>query len=214
MTYYDDIRVREDPVENVKSWMWPKSDTETFEIIAHEWLATHRAAYLKYVKQRRVVISAGGNCGMYPRLFSQLFKLVYTFEPDPLNFHCLVNNNQLNNVVKLQAALGDVPDLVAIERIYACNVGMNRVATGVKGVFVPQLRLDDMVFPAVDLIQLDVEEYEMKVLIGAEQTIIKHKPVLAIENATDEIVDYLLNFDYVIIENAGVLDSIFVHTPK
>src|SRR4051812_41824122 len=84
-------------------WLWPKSDVELWKR-ARDYSVLEKA--LQHCTQRRVAIQAGGACGTYPLWLSQYFETVYTFEPDPVNFTCLVANCQQANVVKIQAALG------------------------------------------------------------------------------------------------------------
>ena len=78
---------------------------------------SHRNKLLKHipVNRRRDVVCAGGNQGLYPRLLSEIFENVYTFEPDPLSFHCLAANCQKSNIVKIQAALGRERGLVQMQ---------------------------------------------------------------------------------------------------
>lgn len=49
------------------------------------------------------------------------------------------------------------------------------------GGITPSLRLDDFDFPALDLIYLDVEGAEPRVLKGARETIEKFHPVIVVE---------------------------------
>ena len=42
--------------------------------------------------KRKLIIQAGGNAGLYPKLYSTMFEKVITFEPDHRWFVCLINN--------------------------------------------------------------------------------------------------------------------------
>src|SRR5690348_7833841 len=101
--YKDQTSLREGEVDKLKYWNWITRDRGAFDGPLEDWIQSHREAYTKYLTNHRLVIQAGGNCGMYPVLFSQLFEQVYTFEPDPLNFYTLVQNCQSDNIVKIQA---------------------------------------------------------------------------------------------------------------
>ena len=43
-------------------------------------------------------------------------------------------------------------------------------------------RLDDFVFQRLQLIKIDVEFMELQVVLGAKKTILKHKPLMWVEN--------------------------------
>ena len=95
------IVIREEKVDDIGPWVWLKQDVVTFPIIKGEWERIHKNSILKYCDERRMILQAGGNCGMYPKLLSKMFNLVYTLEPDPLNFFCLTSNCPETNVIKI-----------------------------------------------------------------------------------------------------------------
>lgn len=155
--------------------LWPISDTELWKV-AQDYTVLEMA--LEHCKQRRVAIQAGGACGTFPLWLSDRFETVYTFEPDPLNFTCLAANCQRENVVKIQAALGDCPATVHMEsNLFNCGAGH---VGGVGGI-IPLLPLDVFRVP-VDLIQLDVEGAETLALEGALSLIREERPVIVIED--------------------------------
>lgn len=199
--------VRPSFVDGIGGWVWPASDSGAWDGPSREWEATHRDGYLKYVRERNVVVQAGGNCGLYPRLFAKYFKTVYTFEPDSLNFFCLVNNCQLPSIVKFNAALGAAPGMVAVKHAGPCNVGMHTVQESAVG-SIPQMTIDGLNLPACDLIQLDVEGYEPNVIAGALETINKFKPVISCENG-GSVSQLLQTLGYEQKESVGA-DTIFV----
>jgi hypothetical protein len=47
---------------------------------------------------------------------------------------------------------------------------------------VPVMTLDRYALPALRLLKIDVEGMEREVLLGARQTIVKHRPILYVEN--------------------------------
>ena len=130
-----------------------------------------------YVDNKRVVVQAGGNCGFYVKKYAELFEIVYTFEPEPVNFYCLNLNVTTPNVLKFQACLGSEHQTVGLDNIMD-DVG----ATHVSGVgSVPTFLIDDLNLTACDLIHLDIEGYELKAFNGARKTIEKFKPVICFE---------------------------------
>lgn len=206
LEYKNKVSIREGYVDGLGLWYWIDKDKGAFEGPMKDWVESHKEAYTKYLHGRQLVIQAGGNCGMYPVLFSQIFTHVYTFEIDPLNFYTLVNNCQNDRIVKIQAALGDSHKMIGVTKGPDYNVGMHKVSS--KG-NVPQLCIDDFEWPACDLIQLDVEHYEIHALRGAKVTIEKFHPVISVENVNKEIEEFLDQFDYKVAQTSK-MDVIFV----
>ena len=204
--YKEQVSIRSGAVDGLEEWNWIVKDRGAFDGPLGDWIGSHKEAYAKYLSGHRLVIQAGGNCGMYPVLFSQLFDQVYTFEPDPLNFYTLVQNCQNDNIVKIQAALGNDHRMIGIAKGPEDNVGMHKIAE--KGI-VPQLCIDDFDWPACDLIQLDIEQYEIYALRGAFNTIQTHRPVISVENDTDEIKKFMNNLNYFDAQSSK-MDMIYV----
>lgn len=203
MSYKTLLKMRPNDVDGVTDWMWVEEDSGAWDGPHDEWMNTHRDAYLNASRERNVVVQAGGNCGLYPRLFAKYFKTVYTFEPDPLNFHCLVNNCQLDNVIKINAAVGETNELVRVERPSMTNVGMHKVHADGE-VHVPQFRIDQLGLIACDFIQLDVEGYEIHALRGAIETITRFKPGISCENgARNGIPEFLAPLGYDCVATIG-----------
>ena len=154
---------------------WPSKDRDARPFILDR--STDIAYMVKECRKFDVAIQAGGNVGVWPELMGRRFKSVYTFEPDWLNFQCLARNSTSANVIRFQSGLGEHPGMVGM-------VGdpLNCGALHVHGNGnIPILRLDDLNLPDCDLIQLDVEGYELSALKGALQTIRKFWPVIVIE---------------------------------
>ena len=61
---------------------------------------------------------------------------------------------------------------------------------------VPTCRINDMMLPECDLIQLDTEGYEYKILLGAMNTIETFKPTIIVEDTNSSIEDFLFQYDY------------------
>jgi FkbM family methyltransferase len=80
----------------------------------------------KLCESKNLVIQAGGNAGLYPKQYSRLFESVVTLEPDHRNFTCLCHNVPEENVVKYQAAVGDVESSIELET----NPRWNETNTG------------------------------------------------------------------------------------
>ena len=164
------------PYPELKNLWWPQYDWSMWDYM-HEYRITPEFfdELMTHVTGNGVMVQAGGNCGQYVKQFSQRFETVYTFEPDPINFLCLTLNCG-NNVIKTQACVGNERKFVNIDR------GHDSGAIHVSGLGnIPTVIIDDMNLPGCDLIQLDIEGYELFALQGAKRTIEKYHPLLMIE---------------------------------
>jgi FkbM family methyltransferase len=206
VSFGDDVRLRSMLVEGVAPWVWPKEDIGAWEGPKQDWKYI-KEAINTFVKKFDVVVQAGGNCGMYPRFLSDMFETVYTFEPDPLNFHCLVNNCQKSNIIKINAALGETNKLLSVVPLNHQNVGMHKVSEeGVRNI--PTFTLDQLALTKCDFILLDCEGYEPNVILGAMETITIFKPVIIVETYTDEIGQLLSPLGYSIKGTIDHFDKI------
>lgn len=200
-------------------WVWPIIDEASW--IGQNNYKEIANKVIPYVNTKNIMIQAGGNCGFILDKFIDHFNVIYTFEPDPINFYCLNQNITAKNVIKLQSCLSDSVQPLLTQQLIRKN---NPHDTG--GVYVsgfgltPSLTIDNLNLPDCNLIQLDVEGYEYKVLLGAIETINKFKPTLCIEfcekwlnrygdNAL-KINIFLSNLGYIQVDEYG-MDRIFTY---
>lgn len=210
------VLLREETIDGVGPWVWATKDVVAWAGPKHDWEGSHKFFINELIPEdeRNVVVQAGGNMGMYPRLLAEIFKTVYTFEPDSLNFHCLVANCQRENIIKMNAALGFDHQLVTVQPSWAdweINYGVRSVVP-MKNSIVPTFRIDDLGLTECNLIMLDVEGYELNVLKGAINTLEKFKPVVFAEFG-DSCISYMEAFGY-IPKYKSANDMIFVDKTK
>ena len=175
--------------KKVGKWFWPSTDGGDIGIehpnSTWKYMLDHPdvpTLVSEYVPNKGVVVQAGGNCGFYVKQYAQLFNVVYTFEPDPLNFYCLNLNVTERNVIKFQACLGEKHEMVSLGN-YLNDSGSTHVKNGPgEQSVVPTMLIDDLNLSSCDLIHLDIEGYELFALKGAIETIKKFKPVIVYEN--------------------------------
>lgn len=139
---------------------------------------------MSQVNMNSVVLDVGANIGYYTLLLAKIVKKVYAFEPDTENFKILEKNveeNNLTNVVLVNKAVGDENTKVGIKK-NTDNYGDSRVVVGNK---IDCVRLDDFIKEQVDLIKIDVQGFEPKVIEGAKKIIKKDRPILFIESEKD-----------------------------
>ena len=203
--YYPDKQV-----DNIQGWHWIATDSGAWDGPKQDWEESHRHHIISTQestgKQFRTVVQAGGNQGMYPRLLSQMFETVYTFEPDTLNFATLVLNTPVDNVVKMQCGLGGRMGTCTVYQHTMQNTGMHTVVEGGR---VPLIPLDVLQLSNVDLIMLDLEGYEFEAIQGALNTIRTWMPVIFAERPTEQLVVFLQNQGYTCL-GLSKMDGVFV----
>ncbi len=191
---------------------------------------------LNILNDQKVIIDVGVNVG---NVLMNMAKIcphaqVVGFEPDAKNFQRAVKNLALNSFTNariINKGLGDAPAQVKLFKVNKHNAGMNRILDSNEQSNEPDMefdiidiiRLDDFIDEAgltrVDLIKIDVEGYELKVLKGAENTLRKFSPELFIEldddylraqnDSAESLILFLTDLGYEIFraENKVPVDS-------
>lgn len=145
---------------------------------------------LPHVRERRLVIQAGGRVGLWPHVLSVHFEKVITLEPDRVNFECLQANLAANhpNVVAFDAALGrskrfaylNPSELSSGEHfIRPLGERPDRHADKVQMISIDELMREET--GHVDAIFLDVEGYELEAIAGASAVLREDRPTLILE---------------------------------
>lgn len=165
-----------DGITRVNGLYWPVVDRHCRSVVFGS--EEDMIPALGLSERRGVAVQAGGNCGLWPIWLAARYRRVFTFEPDPVNFHCLDNNVPLN-VTRWRAALGESPGRVSIVPEDMTNCGAHYVQDGDE---VPMIAVDSLNLKACDFLCLDIEGYELLALRGARNTIEKFKPTIQIED--------------------------------
>lgn len=200
MSYQNELKVINQNVCGVTDWLWVKEDTSSWPSSLF-WEVGHYDKYLRYLKKRDLVVTAGANCGLHARMYADIFKTVYAFEPESLNFHCLVNNCQMDNVIKIMGALGSENGISKLLLSSPDQCGSHRMDfNSIEENTVPVFTIDSFNFPQCDLIQLDAEGSEPQIIKGAINTISKHRPIVIMETVQEidypECAEILTGLDY------------------
>jgi len=157
---------------------------------------THKFVETFCSKYDGSIIHAGTFFGdMLPNFSKFVQGNVYAFEPVLENYvlaKLSVERNQLLNVVLTNSALSEKVGNLKMETKQENGLhagGASRVAAS--GHICSSLTIDCLGANDIVLIQLDVEGHELMALKGAEQTIKKCRPVIAIEDNSRDCTEFL-----------------------
>ena len=128
------------------------------------------------------------DCFLRSRNYS--FDKIVAFEPDGSNFNkCIeyVKALETSSRVKKDSitvypyAVGDSMDIVKLSHYTTADSdGLGSKITTDGELDVKVVSIDEFLHTKVDFIKADIESYEYKILLGAEKTIRKNKPLMAI----------------------------------
>lgn len=144
-----------------------------------------REAAYNYVTDYNICVDVGANVGLFSVPFSKKFKKVIAFEPVDIIFGCLEKNTTGLNVEVNKFALGNTNNTASI--VYdQDNTGMSYIDNSTIGTGTITIkRMDDLDLPKFGLLKLDCERYELEVLKGGIETILKYKPIIICEQHSD-----------------------------
>lgn len=164
-----------------RTWVWPGEDRECIKVV-FDWISDLDRT-VRFCKQRRTAIQAGGNMGVWPWRLAQTFGRVLTAEPDEECARLLVQNTEDTPHVEVYlAAFMDRADWTLRLVTEPRNRGAQYVAPGGDGRSIQAVTIDSLGVSDCDLIYLDIEGAELKALQGAVKTIRGSKPVVAYED--------------------------------
>ena len=132
------------------------------------------------------IVHAGTYFGDFLPALSSAYKNVFAFEINKVNFDAALKTIELNKLDNVNLSFNALGDKMKIVNVQTKNNGIalggasNISANGSNQV--EQVKLDDVVGGKIDIIQLDVEGYELNVLMGATKVIKKNKPIILLED--------------------------------
>jgi FkbM family methyltransferase len=146
-----------------------------------EYQVAVRRRSIELCKNRELALDIGANVGLWSRDFVGSFARVIAFEPVAVFRECLEHNVKGTNFEVQPIALGD-QDTQGTMIITEDNSGHSHLDPATMGTGnVQVVRLDTLNFHDVSYIKIDCEGYEYRILQGAEQTILRCRPVIVIE---------------------------------
>lgn len=174
----------------VGGWHMPGSDEYFRKFISHDnptpkangFQLEHLHEALKHVTRWRVALDIGAHVGFWTRTMAEKFETVHAFEPSPDCYSCLVDNvADKPNVITNCVAIGDRAGVCQVHddprRIG--NTGSRYVISGAGKT--PIVTVDRLNLSALDFMKIDVEGFELQVLMGARESIKKFRPVISME---------------------------------
>jgi FkbM family methyltransferase len=220
-------------VNKFGDWFIPNGDQNAWRWIDNQTRLANRYAELLPASRRGTVVQAGGNIGVYPIAFAHRFERVVCFEASPVIFECLTANTNSdvlcpqdirNRMLICNAALGAQEDNVAVNyNTEHCGASFIEKCHRAEDA-VQMIPLDRIRFRACDLIQLDVEGYELPALIGATATIAQHRPLIILEllkhgerygYTRQDLLDHMRKLDYSCRDLCGLTTyDDFLFTPN
>jgi len=144
-----------------------------------------RTAAYEHITDYDLCIDVGANVGLFTVPLSTKFKKIIAFEPVDQVYECLERNTQDLNVELRKYALGNANSTIDIE-IVNDNTGQSYVKDETMGQgSIDIKRMDDLNLPRFGLLKLDCERYELEILKGGRETILKYKPIIIVEQHPD-----------------------------
>jgi len=144
--------------------------------------------YVKlYTKPGTIAIDLGAHIGIHTLTMTRKVGkrgLVIAFEPQTKMFTELYHNLKLNrinfsNVVLLPFAAGETEKIIEMSERDPNNEGGTPIGNG--GNQAKMITLDSLELSNVSFIKMDVESYELNVLKGAKNTILRNQPIIVFE---------------------------------
>lgn len=163
----------------------------------------------KFDLKNNVAIDVGANIGNHTIFFSDFFYKVLSFEPNPITYKLLsINTFFLQNVEIHNIGLSDTKKEVNLSVVKG-NIGASSASVDYKSGVNHRIklnRLDDWaknIIGNISLIKIDVEGMEHQVLIGGENTVKSHLPIIlfeqwisSFENGKSLTITHLKNLGY------------------
>lgn len=165
-------------------------------------------AFYNLSKERyKSSLDIGANLGLHSIVMAKLGFQVTSFEPDPVHYEKLLSNSSLNNVSStihlVKAAVSNTSGKAEFTRVLGNTTGshLSTAKTGAYGQLekfeVNVVNIADY-SSSVDLIKLDAEGEELKILQGIDANSWDHLDIIAevgSEHNGQEILDHLESID-------------------
>jgi FkbM family methyltransferase len=150
--------------------------------LTYQYRKLERALQLLPADRRRRAVDIGAHVGLWSMQLVKHFQFVFAFEPNPVVADLWRWNVTAKNALLRRVALGKAEATVGL-KIFDGHSGHTQVCGAGD---VPMTTLDHFGFVDVDLIKIDVEGLEASVVKGAEETILRCRPVMVVEQKGED----------------------------
>lgn len=136
-------------------------------------------------------LDVGANVGNHALYFSDHFREVIAFEPNPRVFALLKLNAELAPNITCHAYGASDRDQILPFKVNPFNLGASRVVEGEADASISLRTLDGALAGRTDItfIKLDVESHELQALAGAREIIAANRPIILMEQRPDDFKD-------------------------
>lgn len=208
------------------------SKTVDFGIFLGGWEADTIGVLKKYLAADKVVCEVGANIGAHTLLMAKLVSnngQVIAIEPTEFALRKLRNNIGLNPSLEKRIKIFEnvVSDKISSSQEFLINSdwslnGKQNPEKIEKSVTTLDTLLEANVTQKLDLLKVDVDGFDLKVLKGAVRTIRKFRPIIFVElcdyalhekgDSVEELINFLKNLNYELHDPISMnkLDSIIV----
>ena len=226
-------------INNVEFKFFKDDDLAKSSIALNIHWEPHITSFVEYYNKYfpiQNIIDIGANFGYHSLLFSKYVKnKVFSFEPQEQNYNLLsfnINFNNIKNICSYKMACGEENDTIKMPIVENYNNSINmgdftpNIINKHHFTYVKSVKLDNIDFPPIDIIKIDVQGWEKKVLKGSYNLLQHHKPILIIEfeeyqlNKLNEscknLIEYIRENNYYIfyLDYKYPSDHICVHNDK
>ena len=169
----------------------------------------------QYLNHNSVVFDIGANIGNHTLYWSKItnVKEIHSFEPVPQTFAILKKNIEINNLngkvrinnvglgaSSMSASFNDGYNYI---NIGACGLKENSEG-GMKIISLDEYIKENFQGDKIDFLKIDVENFEISVLNGAQETLREYKPIIFIESFKEyfeEVNNILTSIGYTRIKD-------------
>ena len=177
------------------------------------WEIPQYDIYTLILNDTDIVLDAGANIGFHTVNMAKSAKKVYAFEPQPFIYNILCSNILFNDIThkveQFKLGLGNFEGVVKMRPLedYKESNGMQNyggrgIATGdEEGDEEIKIVTFDSLDLYIDVVKMDIQNYELEALMGMKNTIKKCKPWIMIENYENvekdkKVLQFLKDLNY------------------
>lgn len=137
---------------------------------------------MRRVRSFRTALDVGAHIGTWSMWLAKDFEYVHAFEPNESAYRLFPWNVQGNYTLH-KVAVGDKPGTIGLDKSNKSSALVHAKGKG----DIPVITIDSLDLQDVDFIKADVEGFEEMVMRGAEQTILRCRPVIVVEQKANEV---------------------------